>query len=72
MVLADKEVSLCFSDISEPQIQTQVSNDDIPAQMSEEMKKRAAREPHINFRHWKKGCPICWDIEIASLKSTRV
>lgn len=44
MVLADKEVSLCFSDISEHQKQTRVSSDDIVAQMSEEMKKKAARE----------------------------
>lgn len=44
MVLADKKVSLHFPNISEHQIQTQVSNDDMLAQMSEEMKKRAARE----------------------------
>lgn len=54
MVLADKEVSLCFSDISEHQIQTQVSNDGIVAGMSKEMKKGAARELQINFRYRKK------------------
>lgn len=71
MVLADKELSLCFPDISEHQIQTQVSNDDILAQTSEEMKKSAARELQINSRYWKKECPVCWDIKIASIKSTR-
>lgn len=71
MVLADKKVCLRFPDISEHQIHTHVSNDNILAQMSEEKKKRAARELQINFKHWKKGHPVWWDVKIAFIKSTR-